>query len=78
MVLNVSATVLPGITILLVNDWRDALALAKALVVGMMFLTGYLWGRITVRWMAERNGNAGVRSHHGRHRLIVRGLTHAV
>ena len=57
MVLNVSATVLPGIAILLVNDWRDALALAKALVVGMMFLTGYLWGR-TTRFGGWRSGSA--------------------
>ena len=56
MVLNVSATVLPGIAILLVNDWRDALALAKALVVGMMFLTGFLWGR-TTRFGGWRSGS---------------------
>jgi hypothetical protein len=57
VVLNVSATVLPGIAILLVSDWRDALALAKALVVGMMFLTGFLWGR-TTRFGGWRSGTA--------------------
>jgi VIT1/CCC1 family predicted Fe2+/Mn2+ transporter len=57
MVLNVSATVLPGIAILLVNDWRDALAIAKALVVAMLFLTGFLWGR-TTRFGAWRSGLA--------------------
>jgi hypothetical protein len=57
MVLNVSATVLPGIAILLVRDWRDALAVAKSLVVGMMFLTGFLWGR-TTRFGAWRSGLA--------------------
>jgi hypothetical protein len=57
MVLNVSATILPGIAILLVNDWRDALALAKALVVGMMFLSGFLWGR-TTRFGGWRSGSA--------------------
>jgi hypothetical protein len=57
VVLNVSATVLPGIAILLVSDWRDALALAKALVVGMMFVTGFLWGR-TTRFGGWRSGSA--------------------
>jgi hypothetical protein len=57
MVLNVSATILPGIAILLVNDWRDALAVAKSLVVGMMFLTGFFWGR-TTRFGAWRSGVA--------------------
>jgi hypothetical protein len=57
MVLNVSATILPGIAILLVEDWRDALATAKALVVVMLFLTGFLWGR-TTRFGAWRSGLA--------------------
>lgn len=57
MVLNVSATVLPGIAILLVDDWRDALAIAKALAVAMLFLTGFLWGR-TTRFGAWRSGLA--------------------
>ena len=57
MVLNVSATILPGIAILLINDWRDALAVAKAMVVGMMFLTGFFWGR-TTRFGAWRSGVA--------------------
>ena len=57
MVLNLSATVLPGIAILLVNDWRDALAIAKALVVAMLFLTGFFWGR-TTRFGAWRSGLA--------------------
>jgi VIT1/CCC1 family predicted Fe2+/Mn2+ transporter len=53
----VSATILPGIAILLVDDWRDALAVAKALVVVMMFLTGFLWGR-TTRFGGLRSGSA--------------------
>lgn len=57
MVLNVSATILPGIAILLVDDWRDALAVAKTLVVVMMFLTGFLWGR-TTRFGGLRSGSA--------------------
>ena len=57
MVLNVSATILPGIAILFVSDWRDALAIAKALVVGMMFLTGFFWGR-TTRFGQWRSGAA--------------------
>ena len=46
-VLNVSATILPGILLLVVDDWRLALNASKWMVVLMMFSTGFLWGRTT-------------------------------
>ena len=57
MVLNVSATILPALAILFIDDVRDALAVAKTIVVLSMFATGFLWGR-TTRFGAVRSGVA--------------------
>ncbi|MCU0272599.1 MAG: hypothetical protein MUE34_05135 [Acidimicrobiales bacterium] len=45
VVLNVAATVPATLALVLIDDWRVALRVSNALIVGMLFLAGYGWGR---------------------------------
>jgi VIT1/CCC1 family predicted Fe2+/Mn2+ transporter len=45
VVLNVAATVPATLALLLIDDWRVALRVSNAVIVGMLFVAGFAWGR---------------------------------